>query len=112
MNILLIIPNVVQNVRELLLTGGETFKSIEEDHNGTAIAEKQDSDMMALHTAERFIKEMRPKSTVTGLRLQVLSSYTLLVSRKKVDAEQALQKFVEIASAEVNNIIIYSYSYN
>ena len=56
---------------------------------------------MALHTAERFIKEMRPKSTTVGLRLQVLSSYTLLASRKKPDAEQALQKFVEIASTEV-----------
>ena len=57
--------------------------------------------MMALHTAERFIKEMRPKSTTVGLRLQVLSNYTLLASRKKADAEQALQKFVEIASTEV-----------
>ena len=81
-------------------TGGETFKAIDEDH-GTSAAEKQDSDMMALHTAERFIKEMRPKSTTVGLRLQVLSSYTLLASRKKADAEQALQKFVEIASTEV-----------
>ena len=56
---------------------------------------------MALHTAERFIKEMRPKSTITGLRLQVLSNYTLLASRKKADADQALQKFVETASTEV-----------
>ena len=44
---------------------------------------------------------MRPKSTTVGLRLQVLSSYTLLAFRKKADAEQALQKFVEIASTEV-----------
>ena len=56
---------------------------------------------MALHAAERFIKEMRPKSTTVGLWLQVLSSYTLLGSRKKADVEQALQKFVEIASTEV-----------
>ena len=84
-----------------IITGGETFKAIEEEHSGTLAAEKQDSDMMALHTAERFIKEMRPKSTTVGLRLQVLSSYTLLASRKKTDAEQALQKFVEVASTEV-----------
>ena len=91
-----------KNQYTVLLIGGETFKAIDEDHSGTSAAEKQDSDMMALHTAERFIKEMRPKSTtVVGLRLQVLSSYTLLASRKKTDAEQALQKFVEIASSEV-----------
>ena len=85
-----------------LTTGGETFKSIEEDHTSTSAVEKQDSDMMALHTAERFIKELRPKTTTAKLRQQVLSSYILLASKKKPDAEQALQKFVDIASGEVS----------
>ena len=58
--------------------------------------------MMALHTAERFIKELRPKTNTTRLRQQVLSSYTLLASKKKPDAEHALQKFVDIASGEVS----------
>ena len=95
------VHNVHRSISIILSIGGETFKAIEEDHSGTSAAEKQDSDMMALHTAKRFIKEMRPKSTTVGLRLQVLSSYILLASRKKADAEQALQKFVEIASTEV-----------
>ena len=55
----------------VLVQGGETFKVIEEDHNSTSAVEKQDSDMMALHTAERFIKELRPKTNTTRLRQQV-----------------------------------------
>jgi len=58
--------------------------------------------MMALHTAERFIKELRPKTSTARLRQQVLSNYTLLASKKKPDAEQALQKFVDVASGEVS----------
>ena len=64
---------------------------IEEDHTSTSAVEKQGSDMMA---AERFVKELRPMTTAAKLRQQVSSSYILLASKKKPDAEQTLQKFV------------------
>ena len=51
------------------------------------------------------MKELRPKANTTRLRQQVLSSHTLLASKKKPDAEQALQKSVGIGSGKVSRSV-------
>ncbi len=56
---------------------------------------------MAVKTAEKLLKEMRPKSPKAETRVLVLENYTLLATKTKQNAERALERFMEMAAAEV-----------
>ncbi len=56
---------------------------------------------MAVKTAEKLLKEVHPKSPKSETRVLVLENYTLLATKTKQNAERALERFMEMAAAEV-----------
>ena len=58
-------------------------------------------DQTAVRTAEKLLKEVRPKSPLTERKVLVMENYTLLATKSKPNAERALEKFMEMASTEV-----------
>ncbi|XP_055585953.1 tetratricopeptide repeat protein 21B-like [Uranotaenia lowii] len=65
--------------------------------------EIKDSRVMALRTAERLLKELKPRPGVIdneALNHRLLENFHLLASRQKLSIEKALQDFTAIASQE------------
>ena len=67
-------------------------------------SEKQEADKMAIHTAERLLKEIRPKTRQALLLYKVLEGYIMMISATKTKggAERALTVFSDITAAEVS----------
>lgn len=62
-------------------------------------AEKADSEQLALRTAEKLLREMKPR---TGdLRHTILENMALVATRHKGNVEKALAAFMSICSNEV-----------
>lgn len=58
-------------------------------------------DQTAVRTAEKLLKEVRPKSPLAERKVLVMENYTLLATKSKQNAERALEIFMEMASTEV-----------
>ena len=56
---------------------------------------------MAMRTAEKLIKEIRPKSVKAEQRIRVLENFALLATKSKPNVERALERFADMASSEV-----------
>ena len=56
---------------------------------------------MAVRTAEKLLKEVRPKSPAASQRASVLETYVLLASKSKQNSEKALGRLSELATTEV-----------
>ncbi|EDO49516.1 predicted protein, partial [Nematostella vectensis] len=93
--------HAVYNMVEICLNpdnetlGGETFEAVEID---SSPAQKQDSEMMAVRTAEKLLKEMRPK--LNPLKHRILENSVLMATKAKPNVERALAQFMEIATTE------------
>ena len=59
---------------------------------------------MAMRTAEKLLKEIRPKSAKAEHKIRVLENFALLATKSKPNAERALERFADMASSEVRNI--------
>ncbi|XP_065054055.1 tetratricopeptide repeat protein 21B-like isoform X1 [Rhopilema esculentum] len=77
------------------IIGAETFEAV--DDNST-VAERQSSEEMALRTAEKLLKEIKPKGNT--IKHKVLSNYALMAEKNKSKTEKALSAFMELASVE------------
>ena len=62
-------------------------------------------DQLAMRTAEKLLKEIRPKSAKTEQKIRVLENYTLLATKSKPNVERALERFADMASSEVSIMI-------
>lgn len=58
-------------------------------------------EQMAMRTAEKLLKEIRPKSVKAEQRIRVLENFALLATKSKPNVERALERFADMASSEV-----------
>lgn len=75
--------------------GGETFEAVDGDVSQN---EKQDSEMMAVRTADKLLKDFKPKGS--PLKYRILENNVLMAFKTKPNVEKALSQFMEIATTE------------
>lgn len=77
--------------------------------NGNDLLETEDSDelsdarLIALRTADRLLKELRPRPTAMineALNHQILNNFLKIASKQKFQIESALQEFIELGNRE------------
>lgn len=56
---------------------------------------------LAVRTAEKLLKELKPQTAEGHVQLRVLENYCLMATKQKSNVEQALNTFTEIATSEV-----------
>ncbi|CAB4014116.1 Tetratricopeptide repeat 21B [Paramuricea clavata] len=80
--------------------GGETFEGMDSDLGNQA--EKTDSQLAAVKTAEKLLKELKP--TGNGLKYRILENYAFMANKNKSNIEKSLSHFMEIATAERDHL--------
>lgn len=63
--------------------------------------EKQESEQLAVRTAEKLLKELKPQTPAGHVQLRILENYCYLATKQKANVERALNIFIEIANSEV-----------
>ncbi len=63
--------------------------------------EKQESEQLAVRTAEKLLKELKPQTPAGHVQLRILENYCYLATKQKANVERALNVFIEIANSEV-----------
>ncbi|MEQ2181509.1 hypothetical protein GOODEAATRI_012339 [Goodea atripinnis] len=66
--------------------------------------EKQESEQLAVRTAEKLLKEIKPQTPGGHVQLRILENYCLLSTKQKANIEKALGVFTEIANNELKRI--------
>ncbi|XP_036998976.2 tetratricopeptide repeat protein 21B [Artibeus jamaicensis] len=100
--------NALYNMIEICLNpdnetvGGEVFENLDGDLGNST--EKQESVQLAVRTAEKLLKELKPQTVEGHVQLRVLENYCLMAAKQKSGVEQALNAFTEIATAEKDHI--------
>lgn len=64
--------------------------------------EKQESEQLAVRTAEKLLKELKPQTQSGHVQLRILENYCLLATKQKANIEKALSVFTDIANNEVS----------
>ena len=64
--------------------------------------EKQESEQLAVRTAEKLLKELRPQTAEGHIQLRILEHYCFLATKQTANVERALSVFTEIANNEVS----------
>lgn len=67
--------------------------------NSTA---KQESVQLAVRTAEKLLKELKPQTVQGHVQLRIIENYCLMATKQKSNVERALNAFMEIVVAEVS----------
>ncbi|CAL8321389.1 unnamed protein product [Merluccius merluccius] len=100
--------NAVYNMIEICLNpdndtiGGEVFENLDGDMGNST--EKQESEQLAVRTAEKLLKELKPQTPGGHVQLRILESYCLLATKQKTNVEKALSVFTEIANTEKDHV--------
>ncbi|XP_073097695.1 tetratricopeptide repeat protein 21B isoform X1 [Manis javanica] len=100
--------NALYNMIEICLNpdnetvGGEVFENLEGDLGNSP--EKQESVQLAVRTAEKLLKELKPQTVEGHVQLRIMENYCLLATKQKSNVEQALNTFTEIAMSEKDHI--------
>lgn len=76
------------------ILGGGTLDASEE----SSAAEKQDSEQMAIKTAEKLLKDVKPQGN--EMKHKILENYLLMSTKNYNLVQKALANFMEIAQAE------------
>jgi len=63
---------------------------------------KQESVQLAVRTAEKLLKELKPQTVQGQVQLRIMENYCLMATKQKSNVEQALNTFTEIAASEVS----------
>ncbi|KAK7913141.1 hypothetical protein WMY93_013352 [Mugilogobius chulae] len=82
--------------------GGEVFENLDGEMGNST--EKQESEQMAVRTAEKLLKELKPETAGGQLQVRILENYCLLATKQKANVEKALNAFTEIASNERDHV--------
>ncbi|KAK6970975.1 Tetratricopeptide repeat protein 21B [Biomphalaria glabrata] len=77
--------------------GGEVFESVEGESVQVS-KDKTDTEIMAVRTAEKLLKEVKPKPG--DLRPLILENMSLIATKQKANVEKALNSFTELCSGE------------
>ncbi|KAM7105392.1 tetratricopeptide repeat protein 21B [Molossus nigricans] len=100
--------NALYNMIEICLNpdnetvGGEVFENLDRDLGNST--EKQESVQLAVRTAEKLLKELKPQTAEGHVQLRVLENYCRMATKQKPNVEQALNTFTEIATSEKDHI--------
>ncbi|XP_023385479.1 tetratricopeptide repeat protein 21B isoform X3 [Pteropus alecto] len=100
--------NSLYNMIEICLNpdnetvGGEVFENLDGDLGNST--EKQESVQLAVRTAEKLLKELKPQTVQGHVQLRVMENYCLMATKQKSNVEQALNTFTEIATSEKDHI--------
>ncbi|XP_007945909.1 tetratricopeptide repeat protein 21B [Orycteropus afer afer] len=100
--------NALYNMIEICLNpdnetiGGEVFENLDGDLGNST--EKQESVQLAVRTAEKLLKELKPQTVEGHVQLRIMENYCLVATKQKSNVEQALNTFTEIATAEKDHI--------
>uniref|UniRef100_A0A8C8SD14 Tetratricopeptide repeat domain 21B n=1 Tax=Pelusios castaneus TaxID=367368 RepID=A0A8C8SD14_9SAUR len=100
--------NAVYNMIEICLNpdnetvGGEVFENLDGDIGNST--EKQESVQLAVRTAEKLLKELKPQTIQGHVQLRIMENYCLMATKQKSSVEQALNTFTEIVVAEKDHI--------
>lgn len=63
--------------------------------------EKQESLQLAVRTAEKLLKELKPQTLHGQVQLRIMENYCLMATKQKPNVERALNAFTEVVVAEV-----------
>nr|XP_010601161.1 tetratricopeptide repeat protein 21B isoform X3 [Loxodonta africana] len=100
--------NALYNMIEICLNpdnetvGGEVFENLDGDLGSST--EKQESVQLAVRTAEKLLKELKPQTVQGHVQFRILENYCLVATKQKSNVEQALNTFTEIATSEKDHI--------
>ncbi|XP_035377935.1 tetratricopeptide repeat protein 21B [Electrophorus electricus] len=100
--------NAVYNMIEICLNpdnetlGGEVFENLDGDMGNST--EKQESEQLAVRTAEKLLKELKPQTPQGHVQLRVLEHYCYLATKQKASVEKALAAFTDIANNEKDHV--------
>ncbi|KAJ1188379.1 hypothetical protein NDU88_005140 [Pleurodeles waltl] len=100
--------NAVYNMIEICLNpdnetiGGEVFENLDGDIGNST--EKQESVQLAVRTAEKLLKELKPQTIHGHIQLRIMENYCLMATKQKPNVERALSTFTEVAAAEKDHI--------
>ncbi|XP_068186204.1 tetratricopeptide repeat protein 21B [Antennarius striatus] len=100
--------NAVYNMIEIYLNpdndtmGGEVFETLDGDMGNST--EKQESEQLAVRTAEKLLKEIKPQTPGGNVQLRILENYCVLATKQKANVEKALGVFTEIANNEKDHV--------
>ena len=72
------------------MLGGEVFESVDSDVHADSSGDSQE---MALRTAEKLLKELKPKPGQQMLSYQLLQGMLALATKKKPDIERVIQMY-------------------
>nr|DBA19793.1 TPA: hypothetical protein GDO54_015570 [Pyxicephalus adspersus] len=82
--------------------GGEVFDNLDGDMGNST--EKQESVQLAVRTAEKLLKELKPQSLQGHIQLRIMENYCLMATKQKSNVERALNTFTEVAAAEKDHV--------
>uniref|UniRef100_A0A1A7XPQ6 Tetratricopeptide repeat domain 21B n=1 Tax=Iconisemion striatum TaxID=60296 RepID=A0A1A7XPQ6_9TELE len=100
--------NAVYNMTEISLNpdnntiGGEVFENLDGEIGNST--EKQESEQVAVRTAEKLLKEIKPQTPGGFIQLRILENYCLLATKQKNNIEAALNVFTEIANNDKDHV--------
>uniref|UniRef100_A0A3Q2H4W9 Tetratricopeptide repeat protein 21B n=1 Tax=Equus caballus TaxID=9796 RepID=A0A3Q2H4W9_HORSE len=100
--------NALYNMIEICLNpdnetiGGEVFENLDGDLGNST--EKQESVQLAVRTAEKLLKELKPQTVEGHVQLRIMENYCLMATKQKSNVEQALNTFTEVATSEKDHI--------
>ncbi|KAG7464116.1 hypothetical protein MATL_G00183890 [Megalops atlanticus] len=100
--------NAVYNMIEICLNpdndtiGGEVFENLDGDIGNST--EKQESEQLAVRTAEKLLKELKPQTPEGQVQLRIMENYCLLATKQKANVEKALNVFTEIVNNEKDHV--------
>lgn len=63
--------------------------------------EKQESEQLAVRTAEKLLKEIKPQTPGGHVQLRILENYCLITAKQKAKVEKAVGILTEIVNKEV-----------
>ncbi|KAH0621443.1 hypothetical protein JD844_022770 [Phrynosoma platyrhinos] len=91
--------NAVYNMIEICLNpdnetvGGEVSST-----------EKQESVQLAVRTAEKLLKELKPQTAQGHVQLRIMENYCLVATKQKSNVERALNAFTEVVVNEKDHV--------
>ncbi|XP_020499812.1 tetratricopeptide repeat protein 21B [Labrus bergylta] len=100
--------NAVYNMIEIYLNpdndtmGGEVFETLDGEIGNST--EKQESEQLAVRTAEKLLKELKPQTSGGQVQLRILENYCFLATKQKANVEKALGVFTEVANNEKDHV--------
>ncbi|XP_040296219.1 tetratricopeptide repeat protein 21B [Bufo bufo] len=82
--------------------GGEVFDNLDGDMGNST--EKQESVQLAVRTAEKLLKELKPQTLQGHIQHRIMENYCLMATKQKANVERALNTFTEVAAAEKDHV--------